>query len=66
MVWSGQLKYIVLGGNVYVTIEEDENGDLILPVSDKICAELGWKIGDTLRWTSNQDGSFTISKVVTE
>jgi len=51
---------------MYVTIEEDENGDLVLPISDSICAELGWKIGDTLRWTSNQDGSFTITKVATE
>lgn len=51
---------------MYVTIEQDENGDLILPISHKICRELGWKIGDTLRWQDNLDGSFTITKVATE
>ena len=33
-----------------ITLEKDENGDLILPLSDELCAEVGWKIGDTLEW----------------
>ena len=49
---------------MYVTIEQDTDGELILPISPELCARLGWKIGDTLRWANNGDGSFTITKVV--
>ena len=45
-----------------VTLEHDENGDLILPLSDELCDELGWKIGDTIQWTDNNDGSWTMTK----
>ena len=45
-----------------VTIQEDENGELILPLGDDVCEELGWKIGDTLDWKDNGDGSWTITK----
>ena len=49
-----------------VTIQEDENGELILPLGDDVCEELGWKIGDTLDWKDNGDGSWTITKKETE
>jgi len=49
-----------------VTIQEDENGELILPLGDNVCEELGWKIGDTLDWKDNGDGSWTITKKETE
>ena len=45
-----------------VTLEHDENGDLILPLGDELCDELGWKIGDTIEWTDNNDGSWTMTK----
>lgn len=45
-----------------VHLETDENGDLILPLSDELCAEAGWKIGDTIEWIDNGDGSWTMRK----
>lgn len=45
-----------------VELEQDENGDLILPLSDELCAEAGWKIGDTIEWIDNGDGSWTMRK----
>lgn len=45
-----------------VTLEEDENGDLVLPLSDEVLKEVGWKEGDNLNWKDNNDGSFTLTK----
>jgi len=45
-----------------VALEQDENGDLILPLSDELCAEAGWKIGDTIEWIDNGDGSWIMRK----
>lgn len=51
-----------------VQLEEtkDGSGDLMLPLGDKLCTEMGWNIGDTIKWTENGDGSFTLSKSETE
>ena len=47
-----------------VTVQEDENtGDLLLPFTPEILDEVGWKIGDSVDWKDNHDGSFTLSKV---
>ena len=45
-----------------VKLEEDENGDLILPFSDELLKEMGWKEGDTLQWKDNKDGSYALTK----
>lgn len=45
-----------------VTLEQDENGDLILPLTNELCKEVGWEIGDTISWTNNGDGSWTMTK----
>jgi bifunctional DNA-binding transcriptional regulator/antitoxin component of YhaV-PrlF toxin-antitoxin module len=46
-----------------VTLEEDpDTGDLILPFTDEILAELGWKEGDVLDWVDNKDGSWSLVK----
>jgi len=50
--------------NWIITVEEDpETGDLLLPFSDDFLETQGWKEGDTLEWTDNADGSWTIQKV---
>ena len=47
-----------------VELEKDPvTGDLILPLSDELLAEAGWNTGDTINWTDNKDGSWTMSKV---
>lgn len=42
--------------------EDPETGDLILPFPDGFCEEMGWDIGDTLKFKENKDGTFTITK----
>lgn len=50
-----------------VTLLEGEMpGELILPLDDEIFAETGWAVGDTIKWTDNGDGSWTMSKVENE
>ena len=50
-----------------VNLEEDpETGDLILPLNDDILAETGWKTGDSIDWTDNKDGSWTMKKIETQ
>ena len=49
-----------------IELETDENGDLILPLSDKLCAEAGWKVGDTIQWIDNGDGSWSLKKMEKE
>ena len=47
-----------------IVLEEDpETGDLMLPFTDEILADVGWQIGDTLKLIENGDGSWTIRKV---
>jgi hypothetical protein len=50
-----------------VTLEEDpDTGDLLLPFTDEILQEAGWKEGDTLEWFDNQDGSWSLVKQANE
>ena len=50
-----------------VYLEEDpETGDLILPLPEGMCDELGWEIGDTLKWKTRKDGSFSLTKIEKE
>ena len=45
------------------TIEEDEFGDLILPIPDEVCEELGWTVGCELEYEMADDETFTLRKV---
>jgi hypothetical protein len=46
-----------------VTLEEDpETGDLILPFSNEMLEEVGWKEGDVLEWIDNKNGSWSLVK----
>jgi hypothetical protein len=38
-----------------VTLDEDENGDLMLPIPNDIMDELGWDDGDLLEWIVEGD-----------
>jgi hypothetical protein len=44
------------------TVEEDENGDAIIPLPPEMLEELGWKEGDTIDWKDNGNGSFSLTK----
>ena len=45
-----------------VQFEEDESGNLILPIPKNICEELNLNPNDAMSWSDNGDGSFTIKK----
>ena len=46
-----------------ITVEEDpETGDLILPFPEDLLKETGWSEGDTLTWTDQGDGSWSLEK----
>lgn len=46
-----------------VTLEEDpETGDLILPFTNEMLADVGWREGDVLEWIDNKDGSWSLVK----
>jgi bifunctional DNA-binding transcriptional regulator/antitoxin component of YhaV-PrlF toxin-antitoxin module len=47
-----------------VTLEEDEFGDLILPIPDEVIEDLGWAVGDELEYSvDDSELSFTLKKV---
>ena len=47
-----------------ITLVDDEEGNLILPLSDDILKEVGWDVGDVIEWIDNKDGSWTMKKKV--
>ena len=49
-----------------VELEEDENGELILPLPDELLKEMNWKEGDQLNFTDNKDGTYSMNKVEQE
>ena len=49
---------------VTVKLKKDKSGNLILPLGDEVMKEVGWDIGDTIEWSDNGDGSWTMSKKV--
>lgn len=46
-------------------VEEDkETGDCILTFPEDLLEQAGWKEGDELLWSNNEDGSWTLSKKI--
>ncbi len=46
-----------------VTLETDpETGELVLPFTPDMLAQVGWDFGDVIQWKDNNDGSWTLSK----
>lgn len=43
-------------------IEDTSTGDLILPLPTELLNQLGWEFGDTLVWSDNSNGSFSLTK----
>lgn len=44
-----------------VELEKDpDTNELILPLSDEMLAELGWKNGDVIEWIDNHDGTWSV------
>jgi plastocyanin len=45
-------------------VEKDENNELVIPFDEELMSEIGWEVGDTIEWTENDNGSFTLTRVV--
>ena len=44
-----------------VTLEEDpETGDLVMPIPEEALAANKWRIGDTLTWNIDDEGTVTL------
>jgi len=50
--------------SITVTVVEDDQDpeQLLLDLGTELCEQLGWQVGDTLDWTDNGDGSWTLTK----
>ena len=50
-----------------VQVIEDPNNpeELLLDLGTELCEELGWKVGDTVQWIDNKDGTWQLSKMTT-
>lgn len=43
-------------------VEDPQTGDLLLDLTEELCNEMGWKVGDTLQWEKLDDGSWSLKK----
>lgn len=43
---------------------QQEGDDLLLPLPDELLADLGWKQGDVLVWSVNDNGTVTLTKKI--
>lgn len=43
-----------------ITVEQDEYGNLVLPLNQEILDLTKWKEGDIIEWVDNLDGSWTM------
>lgn len=50
--------------NWTVQVEEDSDGNAILPFTEEMLELLGWKEGDQLLWSDNGDGTWILTKHV--
>lgn len=46
-----------------ITLEEDENGDLVLPLSEELLQRLAWEIGDELEVTAEDPPAFVVKNI---
>jgi ABC-type lipoprotein release transport system permease subunit len=50
------------------TLKEDPEfpGEFMLDLGQDLVDQLGWKIGDTVTWTDNHDGTWTLTRTADE
>jgi hypothetical protein len=47
---------------IQVVEDPDHPGELLLNLGHELCAEIGWKVGDTVQWIDQKDGSWLLQK----
>ena len=51
-------------GTIYEVItQEDENGDLMVPLPPELLEKLGWKEGDVIDFQVDNKGRYVLTKV---
>ena len=51
-------------GTVFEVItQEDENGDLVIPLPPELLEKLGWKPGDTIDFSVDNQGRYICRKL---
>lgn len=43
-------------------VEDPQSGDLLLDLTEELCNQMGWTVGDTLLWEDCGDGSWSLRK----
>ena len=51
----------MVANNWTVTVEQDENGELILPLPVDLLSQMGWSEGTDLFWVDNENGTYTLT-----
>lgn len=51
---------------VRVIEDPDCPGEFLLDLGLELCEQLGWQVGDSIEWIDNNDGTWTMKKVVGE
>ena len=45
-----------------VTLFEDSDGQLVMPLDEKLLAQMGWDFGDKLQWDMHDEHTVYITK----
>jgi len=48
---------------VSVVEDPEDPTQLMLDLGSELCSSLGWQLGDTVLWTDNKDGTWTLTKL---
>ena len=58
---SGKMALKMTTRTVQVIEDPDNPEELLLDLGTELCEELGWKVGDTIQWIDNKDGTWQIT-----
>ncbi|MFG0389189.1 AbrB/MazE/SpoVT family DNA-binding domain-containing protein [Vibrio sp. zbq_2] len=56
------LSFSIEASLMIVPIKVADDGEHYFEIPDEILKELGWQAGDSVIWTQNKDGSFSLTK----
>lgn len=64
---SSEITQLATAMKQIVNVVEDPegSGELLLDLGLDLCHSLGWQTGDTILWTDNLDGTWTLQKITT-
>ena len=51
--------------NPHILQVKEQDGYQYIELPDSLIKKMGWKIGDTIDWQDNKDGSWSLLKIAT-